>query len=75
MYSTKVIEMNPNRKRFELYFSDLNEDAQRRLLEYYDTDDPAELNIIGDWIKDDWSYDKDPLIALEKVSKIDWKKL
>jgi len=29
---------------FEIYFSDLNEDAQKRLLEFVGEDDPAEMN-------------------------------
>lgn len=29
---------------FEIYFSDLNEEAQRRYLEFEGVEDPAELN-------------------------------
>ena len=29
---------------FEIYFDDLNEDAQKRYLEFEGVDDPAELN-------------------------------
>lgn len=31
-------------REFEIYFSDLNKDAQRRLLEFVGEDDPKEMN-------------------------------
>ena len=31
-------------KTFEIYFSDLNEDAQKRIMEMVKIDDPKEMN-------------------------------
>ena len=39
-------------KTFEIYFSDLNEDAQKRLLEAVKVSDPAEMN---------WDIDMAPI--------------
>lgn len=35
---------------FEIYFSDLNEDAQQRLMEAVNITDPKEMNWDMDWL-------------------------
>lgn len=32
-------------KKIEIYFYDLRDEAQKRLLEFYGVDDPSELNV------------------------------
>lgn len=43
-------------KEFEIYFSDLNEDAQQRLMETVGITDPKEMN---------WDIDISPLAIYE----------
>ncbi len=43
-------------KEFEIYFSDLNEDAQKRLMEAAGITDPREMN---------WDMDISPLAVFE----------
>ena len=38
------METNKKDEYFEIFFSDLNEDAQKRLLEAVGEDDPKEMN-------------------------------
>lgn len=42
---------------FELFFSDLNEDAQKRLLDFYGYREPKDGN---------WDIDIEPLLVLTK---------
>ena len=43
-------------KSFGIYFSDLNEDAQKRLMDEVGIDDPKEMN---------WDIDMCPLVIFE----------
>ena len=49
-------------KTFEIYFSDLNEDAQKRLLEAVGTETPADMN---------WDIDMCPIAMYDFETEID----
>lgn len=49
-------------KEFELFFSDLNEDAQKRLLDYAGVSDPKEMN---------WDMDVFPIAILGPYEDMD----
>lgn len=48
-------------KTFNIYFSDLNEDAQKRLLELVGADDPKEEN---------WDIDVFPIAIFEREDDV-----